>query len=82
MSTAFKELTGSPVESYDSYGMKAERQLICVWSERDALVQEILGPGFRTGSLTPISYPGVPTATAASVKVEPLTDDMIEQSMS
>jgi hypothetical protein len=81
MSTPFKELPGSPQESYDSDGMKAQRQLICAWSDRNALVEEILGPGFRTGALTPIAYPDVPTALAAEVEVEPLMDDMLKQDL-
>ncbi len=81
MPTPFKELPGSPLESYDITGMKAERQLICAWQDRNALVAEILGPGYQTGVLTPISYPGVSTALAAKVQVEPLTDDMVEQSL-
>ncbi len=81
MATPFKELSGSPRESYDSYGMKAERRLICAWDYRNALVQEILGPGYQTGVLTPISYPGVSTALAAQVQVEPFMDDMLKQEL-
>jgi hypothetical protein len=81
MTTAFKELPGSPKESYDSNGMKAQRLLICAWNDRNALVAEILGPGYQTGSLSPISYPGVSTALAAQVAVEPFMDDMTKQTL-
>jgi hypothetical protein len=82
MPTPFKELPGSPTENYDSNGMKAERQLICAWNDRNALVEEILGPGYQSGTLTPIAYPGVATALAAQVTVEPLTDDTVKQTLS
>lgn len=81
MTVAFKELPGSPKENYSSDGMKAERQLICAWSDRNALVQEILGPDYQTGALSPISYPDVPTALAAQVAVEPFMDDMTKQNL-
>jgi hypothetical protein len=82
MTTPFKELPGSPTESYDYNGMKAERQLICAWNDRNALVEEILGPAYLMGTLTPISYPGNPYALAAKVEVAPLTDDMVKQTLS
>jgi len=81
MSVSFKELPGSPQESYDSNGMKAQRQLICAWSDRNALVQEILGAGYQTGVPNPIAYPSVPTALAAQVQVEPFMDDMTKQNL-
>jgi hypothetical protein len=82
MTTSFKELPGSPIENYGPNGMTAQRQFICAWNDRNALVEDILGPGYQIGSFTPIAYPGVATALASQVAVEPLTDDMVKQTLS
>jgi hypothetical protein len=82
MSTPFKELPGSPTESYGPYGMTAQRQLICAWQDRNTFVQEILGSGYVFGGTSPVSYPGVADVLATSVQVVPLTDDMIKQTLS
>jgi hypothetical protein len=81
MTTAFKELPGSPKENYGPNGMTAERQLICAWQDRNAFVQEILGEGYQSGITNPVSYPGVTTALAAQVAVEPFMDDMTKQNL-
>jgi hypothetical protein len=81
MSILFKELPGSPKENYGPNGMTAQRQLICAWNDRNALVEEVLGAGYQTGVPSPISYPGVSTALAAQVAVEPFMDDMTKQNL-
>jgi hypothetical protein len=81
MSISFKELTGSPVETYDSDGMKAVRQLICAWDDRNSFVAEILGSGYQSGTLSAIAYPDASSVLAAKVEVEPLTDDMAKQEL-
>jgi hypothetical protein len=81
MTVAFKELTGSPKETFDANGMKAERYLICAWPDRNAFVEEILGEGYQSGITNPVSYPGASGVLAAQVQVEPLTDDMVKQNL-
>ena len=36
MTVVFKELAGSPVESFSPQGMQAERKILCAWADRDA----------------------------------------------
>ena len=55
MSLTFKELAGSPVETYQPEGMKAERRLLCAYEDRRAVGR---GPaGRRTSSATSRRYP-------------------------
>jgi hypothetical protein len=79
MSIPFKELAGSPHESYGPQGMTAERRLICAWTDRRYLVQELLGDGYEFGGSSPVNYPDSPNIVAVSIKIEPLCDDMIRQ---
>jgi len=81
MSTAFKELAGSPRESYSADGMTARRRLVCAWGDRAALVRELLGDGYEFGATSPAAYPGASGVVVARVEVEPLGDDLIEQSL-
>ena len=50
MSVPFKELAGSPQESYGPDGMKAQRRLLCAWEDRQALVRKLLGDGYDFGA--------------------------------
>ncbi|MBN2581410.1 MAG: hypothetical protein JXB10_20685 [Pirellulales bacterium] len=81
MTTPFKELAGSPRESFGPDGMEAERRLICAWDDRRALVEEILGDGYEFGGQNPVAYPGVSSVVAVRVRVEPLTDDLVKQDL-
>ena len=81
MSTPFKELSGSPHESFGPEGMKAERRLICAWADRRLLVRELLGDGYEFGGSSPVNYPGSPNIVAVRIEVEPLADDMIPQDL-
>ena len=75
----FKELSGSPHESFGPKGMTAERWLICAWSDRRLLVQELLGDGYELGGSSPVNYPDAPNIVVVRVEVEPLTDDLVRQ---
>ena len=79
MSIPFKELSGSPHESFSPQGMKAERWLICAWTDRRSLVQELLGDGYEFGGSSPVNYPDSPNIAAVRIEVEPLTDDLMLQ---
>jgi len=76
MTISFKELAGSPVETYSSNGIVAERKILCAWDDRQAMVAELLGQT-RAGLANSGSYLGraaYPQQTAIlvkSVKVEP-----------
>ena len=71
MAIPFKELAGSPVETYSSDGLKAERKLLCAWDDRQALVAELLGEGCGLDSLSRASYPRQLAILVKRVKVEP-----------
>jgi hypothetical protein len=79
MPVSFKELTGSPRETYGPEGMRAERRFLCAWEDRDALVQELLGDGYEFGGSTPAGYPGKSGVVAVGVAVEPFDEDLVEQ---
>jgi hypothetical protein len=81
MTIAFKELAGSPIEHHSPSGMTARRQLACAWDDRTALVRELLGDGYEFGASNPAGYPGATALVAARVHVEPLAEDVIEQSL-
>ncbi|MCC6125828.1 MAG: hypothetical protein IT426_12750 [Pirellulales bacterium] len=81
MSIPFKELSGSPLESFGPRGMKAQRRLICAWPDRRLLVQELLGDGYEFGGNAPANYPGSPNIAAVKLEVEPLADDMVRQDL-
>jgi hypothetical protein len=72
MSVAFKELAGSPTETYGSSGLKAVRRVLCAWEDYRTLINEILANAYLTGNFTlSAPYPGYPQVVAAQVKVEP-----------
>ena len=71
MTILFKELAGSPTETYGSAGMKAQRRLLCAYEDRLAAVAVLLGQGSVFGGRSPASYPGLSTAVAVEVQVEP-----------
>lgn len=71
MTTPFRELAGSPVETFTADGMKARRRLVTAWEDRHALVAELLGQGYTLGAQGAASYPGRPMITAAEVRLEP-----------
>jgi len=71
MSVPFKELAGSPVETYSSDGLVAERKILCAWDDRQAMVAELLGEHCGFGDLSRASYPRQSAILVKSVKVEP-----------
>lgn len=79
MTVSFKELAGSPRETYGPEGMRAQRRFLCAWEERDAVVEELLGDGYELGGSARASYPGKPDVVALRVRVEPFDDDLVEQ---
>ena len=81
MTIAFKELAGSPLEHYSSAGMTAQRRLACAWDDRAALVRELLDDNYEFGASNPAGYPGASAVVAARVHIEPLAEDLVEQSL-
>jgi hypothetical protein len=79
MSVAFKELAGSPVETYDCEGFRARRLLLCNWDDRQSVVERLLGDGYEFGGQGRAPYPGKPDIVAISVHCEPFTDDVAPQ---
>jgi hypothetical protein len=65
----FKELAGSPVETFMLEGMKAQRRLLCAFEDRYALVGTLLGGA--SPDQPQMSYPGQPAVVASRVRVEP-----------
>jgi len=71
MTTAFKELAGSPVETYGPDGMKAQRRILVAWENRHGMVAELLGDGYEFGGTQPAQYPDRPYVLAMCVKLHP-----------
>jgi hypothetical protein len=70
MAVVFKELAGSPVETYEPEGLKAERRLLCAYEDRHAVVAALLGSD-QLGGPSRAFYPGYPGVVAVRVRVEP-----------
>jgi hypothetical protein len=75
----FKELAGSPVETYGPDGMQAERRLLCAYEDRQAVVAALLGNADILGGLGRAEYPGCPGVLAMRVRVEPFEKRPDEQ---
>jgi hypothetical protein len=71
MSIAFKELGGSPVETYAPGGFYGRRQFLIAWEDRDAFAAEILGQAPQFGATPSLNYPGKTSVFATSVRFEP-----------
>ena len=71
MTILFKELAGSPTETYGPEGVQAERRLLCAYEDR--LCRRGFAAGRRRGirRTVPAQYPGWPWVFAARVRVEP-----------
>ena len=82
MTVAFKELAGSPVETYGPDGMKAQRVLLCEWDDRELLVEQLVGDGDEYGGRSRAQYPDKPHVVAIRVRCEPFADDVTPQALS
>lgn len=71
MTTPFKELAGSPRESFGPDGMTAQRRIVVAWEDRHAMIAELLGEGYAFGSAGCTAYPGFAGIAAMQAKVEP-----------
>lgn len=71
MTVAFKELGGSPTETWDESGMHAERIFRVAWDERWAFVMEALGNGLPFGAIRLGDYPGAPGVLCIGATAEP-----------
>ncbi|MGA2619836.1 MAG: hypothetical protein ABSF26_19660 [Thermoguttaceae bacterium] len=70
MSILFKELAGSPIETYSIEGMKAQRRLLAAFEDRYAVVAALMNTGQLSGPAQAV-YPGKPGVIAVRVQVEP-----------
>ncbi len=82
MTLAFKELAGSPVENYGPEGMTARRLLLCAWDDRQQVVEQLFGDGYEYGGQSRAQYPDKPGVVAMRARCEPLTDDLVTQTLS
>lgn len=79
MGTSFKELGGSPVESYSADGMKAERTILVAAADRDAMVRKLMGTTGEFGGGVRAAYPGRYYLVATSVRVAPWPEKAVDQ---
>ena len=71
MTVLFKELAGSPTESYGPKGVSAGRRLLCAYEDRLAVAAALLGNGAAVGGQSQAQFPGQPALVAMRVRVEP-----------
>jgi hypothetical protein len=71
MAIAFRELAGSPEETYDPKGFSATRQILVAWSDRDAMVRELLGDVFIFGGKDLATYPNRSDVVVDKIKAVP-----------
>ena len=79
MTIAFKELAGSPVETFGPEGMKAQRMLLCAWDDRRDVVEQLLGDGYAFGGRSRARYPDSSDVVAMRIRSEPFGDDVAPQ---
>lgn len=79
MAVAFKELAGSPTETYGPEGFRAERVLLCAWDDRHQVAEQLLGDGYEYGGSSRAPYPDKPDVVAIRARCEPFTDDVVPQ---
>ena len=71
MTVPFKELDGSPVETFGPDGPKAQRRILVAWEDRQAMIAELLGDGYQVGAAPPAGYPLCPSALAMEIRSQP-----------
>jgi hypothetical protein len=70
MTVAFKELAGSPVETYSAANETAQRHLLCAWEDRQVLVAELLATATDEGAMG-APYPADANRVATSIQLAP-----------
>jgi hypothetical protein len=71
MSVAFRELSGSPVETYGIEGFQARREFLVAWDDREAFAAELLGVASAHGNSPWARYPGKDSVYAVHIRFEP-----------
>jgi hypothetical protein len=79
MTTAFKELAGSPREVFTTEGMRAQRRLLVLWADRRALITELLGNGAEFGGVLSAQYPDYEPVVVDRIQVRPWNPSPDEQ---
>ena len=70
MAVKFKELAGSPVETFGPEGMGAERKFLVEWNVRRDFVEELLGDEFTFGGTSLMDYPGTEGIKCMRLRLE------------
>jgi hypothetical protein len=71
MTVAFKELAGSPVETYSAEGLKAQRRILVAWEDRHQMAAELLGDGQEFGGMAQAGYPDCSGVVVMQARLEP-----------
>ena len=71
MTIVFKELAGSPVETYDPDGMKAQRRLLCAYEDRYAVAGGADGRPASSACRRRGAIPTSPTSWRCALRIEP-----------
>ena len=79
MTVPFKELAGSPSETFADGGMSAVRMFLVAWSDRRQFVRELLGSAYGLGGTAAVRYPGTQLVQPVRVDVKAFTDDVTPQ---
>lgn len=79
MSVAFKELSGSPTETYSRGGFSAQREFLIAWEDRDAFAAEVLGEAAEFGGTTWVNYPGKTSVFAYHLEYVALDPESVDR---
>lgn len=67
---AWKELDGSPKETWGKDGFSATREFLCPWADRETLAMDMMGDGLNFGNRSRMHYPGHVEAVVFQVQSE------------
>lgn len=81
MAVAFKELDGSPVETWGKDGFTAKRTLLVPWSQRNTFAREVLGDGAEYGGVPTLLYPGFTNVYPETVRFTPFDPAQVPQAL-
>ena len=71
MTQCFKELAGSPEESWGRGGFRATRRIVVPWANRRAMALEVVGDGYEFDSNGAAEYPDIEYVKGVGVTSKP-----------
>lgn len=73
MAISFRELAGSPEETYNREGFNAKREILVAWADRGEMIRALLGDNFAFGGASLATYPDMSDVVVDNIKTVPWT---------